>query len=432
MLRPAEVLRRCAKAFRRDFAVAALVVATAAAAVATAATPASALEVPGVAGDQLLFVFDNRVGRQTYLLVTNPASEAIAVELVAYGSSGDAALGMLGSTSVRLTGGRTEVVDPSVAIPGASGNAGVIVVTPFQLDLEGQQLVPIVPPVPILGAFTLATGSSQSAFGENAFGRRAVLPGGPLASAGATVDGVSVRYEAIHPSVLAIPGFFNPGTPGASVSNRVVLVAFADDYGPPFRIRPPSSPAMLTGRFCVGGSVQIDVEPMEVSGVSLTTLEDLVGGGDDSPLDASGSAYFSVAAGDDANVLGVFAQSLGTYAAGERMPAALSTPACQPTPTPTPPPPATPTPSPTPFCGDNVWVRGVEQCDRDQLGEIFPSGDTPTCQLLVGLSCSSGAVKCTSACKWDVSDCVCECPNANACRTGYDCLGGVCVKTPTP
>ena len=271
-----------------------------------------AIAVPDVRGDQLLFFYDARAGRTSFLLVDNPGDAPVTVEVALYPASLAASLGRV---RIEIAAAGHTIVDPAtIAAGAAAGNAGLAVVTPVASASDG---TPVVPPAPLTGSFTLANTVLASAFGENAFGRLAVASSGQRAVPGSAVDGAAVRYQRLAPAVLAIPVYFSPPTLGAveNDGNRVVLAAFADRYdGGAFALAPAR--AALDVKLFDGDGVEVAARSLDASGVLLSDLQSVAG--PDRVLSSSGKAFFAIDA-PDASVLGVFSQSLGTFASGHRM-----------------------------------------------------------------------------------------------------------------
>lgn len=286
--------------------------------VAPGAGAQSTITVPDVRGDQLLFVYDARPSRTSFLLISNPGDAPVTVELALYPAT---LASRLGATTITLAAAGHVVVDPgSVAGGTAAGSAGLAVVTPI---VAGGNATPVVPPVPLTGSFTLANTALASAFGENAFGRLAVTASGARAAAGSTVDGGGVKYQGIAPAVLTIPVYFSPPTlgPVENDGNRVVLAAFADRYDGGFAL--VAADAAIDAAFFDGGGVRVAERSSTISGVLLSDLQSVAG--PDSTLSSSGKAFFAIDA-PGASVLGVFSQSLGTFASGHRMAPAPAVP----------------------------------------------------------------------------------------------------------
>ncbi|MBM4244837.1 MAG: hypothetical protein FJ148_13640 [Deltaproteobacteria bacterium] len=278
----------------------------------------STITVPDVRGDQLLFVYDARPPRTSFLLVSNPGDAPLTVELALYPAS---LAGRLGATTIALAAAGHVVIDPgNLAGGAAAGTAGLAVVTPIAADGNP---TPVVPPVPLTGSFTLANTALASAFGENAFGRLAVTSGGARAAAGSTVDGGSIRYQRIAPAVLTIPVYFSPPTlgPVENDGNRVLLAAFADRYDGGFALA--AADAAVDAVFFDGGGVRVAERSATVRGVLLSDLQSVAG--PDRTLSSSGKAFFAIDA-PGASVLGVYSQSLGTFASGHRMASAPAVP----------------------------------------------------------------------------------------------------------
>jgi hypothetical protein len=167
-----------------------------------------------------------------------------------------------------------------------------------------------------------------------------------------------VSYERIAPGILVLPAYFNPQqleSPDRD-GNRVILATFADQYGSPFAVVGRSDSA--DARFFDASGVPIVSTTVTVNGVLLSNLQEIAGGA--GVLNGSGKVFFDVDAGDG-NYFGLFSQSLGTFASGQRLPEALAIPVGNtggPSPTPTltgsPPTPSVPTPpEPTPTPPEN-------------------------------------------------------------------------------
>lgn len=326
------------------------------------------IPVPGTSGDQLIYFYDARTDRVPFLAVANPSETPVVVEVAFYPQD----LGSrLGEQVYTLPGGGNVVIDPtsaSVAGGVAAGNAGLAVVTPIASETDSH---PVVPPVPLTGGYTLANTTLAAAFGENPYGRLAVGGNGSRAAAGAQVDGNAVKYQRFTPSVLMVPVYDNPQTlaPPADDGNRVIIASFTDSYGAQFDIGPGSDTPPAT--FCDSGGFEVATGAPEVSGVLLTDLQAIAGS---ATLSSSGKLFLDVNAGTG-SVFGVFSQSLGTFAAGQRMPAVDSVPACpQPTPAPSGGPTPTPTPGGTVGCSGNDESATVSVSFDDAGGSIIVSG----------------------------------------------------------
>ena len=292
--------------------------------------------VPGTSGDQLIYFYDARTDRVPFLTVANPAATPVVVEVAFYPANLSS---RLGESVFTLPGGGNIVIDPtssSVAGGAAAGNAGLAVVTPIASTGDAQ---PVVPPQPLTGGYTLANLQLAAAFGENPYGRLAVGSNGNRATAGAEVDGNAVKYQRFTPTVLMVPTYFNPQdlAPPAQDGNRVIVAAFNDSYGAEFNVTALADTAAAL--FCDGEGFEAAVGSAAVNGVLVSNLQEIAGG---ATLNSSGKLFLDVNAGNG-NVLGIFAQSLGTFAAGQRMPSVASVPDCPQRTSPTP----TPTPTPT-------------------------------------------------------------------------------------
>jgi len=300
--------------------------------VAAQAGAQATVTVPGTSGDQLIYFYDARTDRVPFLTVANPAATPVVIEVAFYPANLSS---RLGESVFTLPGGGNIVIDPtssSVAGGAAAGNAGLAVVTPIASASDTQA---VVPPQPLVGGYTLANLQLAAAFGENPYGRLAVGSNGNRATAGAEVDGNAVKYQRFTPTVLMVPTYFNPQdlAPPAQDGNRVIVAAFNDSYGAEFNVTALSDNAAAL--FCDNEGFEAAVGSAAVNGVLVSSLQEIAGS---ATLNASGKLFLDVNAGNG-NVLGIFAQSLGTFAAGQRMPSVASVPDCpqrtSPTPTPT-------------------------------------------------------------------------------------------------
>ena len=270
-----------------------------------------------ISGDQLLYFYDARSSRVAFFGVSNPSPDTpVTIEIAFYPESLSERLGQTTRTLPPL--GHV-IIDPTQDAGGvAVGNAGLVVVTP----VAASTTQPIVPPEPLVGTFTLANVALKSAFGENPVGRAARNGSGDRPAPGTNVDGASVSYERITPSILMVPVFYNPQDlgPVGDDGNRVILIAFDDQYGSRFDVGPHSDTVEATV-FDAAGVLVSDTE-VSVQGVRMTNLQAIA---NPTPLTSSGKAFFDVDAGSG-NVLGLFSQSLGAFGAGQRMPAVFAMP----------------------------------------------------------------------------------------------------------
>ncbi len=275
---------------------------------------------PGTSGDQLIFFYDATPGRAAFLVVSNTSPDTLTLQIDWY--SQDLSQRLATGFQV-LTAGANVILDPG-QVQEVPGNAGLTVVTPI---VSGTDTRPIVPaPLretdptassgSLVGGFTLATLSSNSAFGQNPLARVAVDAAGNRAPAGAIVDGSTIRYQRIAPDLLQIPFYFNPAS--GQLTNRAFLAAFEDRYG-------------ATG-FSIGG-VSLEVGfglidatgnnfangTIPVNGVTFTDLQTLAGS---TLFTSSGKALLGLddPLPENGNLLGLMSQSLGTFAVGQVMP----------------------------------------------------------------------------------------------------------------
>ena len=303
---------------------------------AASARAQATLGTPGVSGDQLIFVYDARPDRITFLSVANVSDETINLNVTMYG---EGLTRQLVGQTITLTSAANAVIDPtSFGGGGAADTAGLAIFTPV---VSAQDPTPVVPPEPIVGGFTFANLSLSSGFGQNPFARSAVRSGSLARPApGTEIDGSSVVYQRFDPGILNIPVYFDPATlsPPENDGNRVLIAAFADEYGGGFGVAPVRTEAAVS--FFDGAGQLIAENSVWVEGVFFSDLQTMAG---NAAIDGgSGKVFFEIGA-KGGNIFGLFSQSIGTYAAGQRMPSVAQIPRgveptpVQPTPEPTPP-----------------------------------------------------------------------------------------------
>lgn len=290
---------------------------------------------PGTSGDQLLFFYDVRAERTTFLSVgnTDPAA-GVTLEIVFYSQEFDS---RIAETVIVVPGGGSVIIDPTnqTLFPGVSGNAGLAVVTPIVSEANH---TPIVTARPLQGAYTIVNTTLGAGFGDNAFGRLALqgAPGAgpfPRAAAGTPVDGQNVFYQGIQPipqtaPSLTLAAFFNPNTlaPPEDDGNRVLLAAFRNEYAAPvgpgnaprFNLRSITNSSTVTFYQSSNGQRFVTNRQTSITGVDLTSLQDLAGlttfpsGG---RLDVVVGNFNSA----DESLFGAYSQSLGTFAGAQRL-----------------------------------------------------------------------------------------------------------------
>ena len=282
-------------------------------------------------GDQLVYFYDLRPARTTFLTVGNPSASAVVLEIVFYSQS----LERLAEEVSVLPAFGARVVDPGQS-EGLPGTSGLIVMTPITSEVDH---TPIVPPRPLVGGFSIVNLTLGAGTGGNPFGRLATNRTGAAlesrAAPGATVNGVNVAYQNILPSSpgggrssLTFPVYFNPNTlsPADQDGNRLFFASFADRYAAPvgpqgaarFNIVPDPVETQATFYDASGGAPLL-VTTLTVSGVRFETLQGLAG---DTAFTSSGRfeiSYPLAGLADSDNFFGMASQSLGTFAIGQRL-----------------------------------------------------------------------------------------------------------------
>jgi hypothetical protein len=289
--------------------------------------------VPGTVGDQLVYFFDARTNRTTFLTVGNTATtNSVLLEFVYYSESLD---NRLAEQVISVPGGGAIVVDPT-SVTGVPGNAGLIVVTPIVSETDH---TPVVPPRPLVGGFSIVNIALGAGFGDNPFGRLALVgpPGGGLAvraNPGSLVDGAGASYQSIQPRTvepsLTLPVYLNPTSLGSpdQDGNRVLFAAFRDQYaaavGPGNSARFNLTPITvnLTVNFFNSSNGQkiVTSRAFSVNAVDLDSLQDIAGSGvtftQSGRLELTVSAAFGLPVD---SFFGTSAEALGTFAFGQRL-----------------------------------------------------------------------------------------------------------------
>jgi hypothetical protein len=282
-------------------------------------------------GDQLIYFYDLRPARTTFLTVGNPSASGVVLEIVFYSQS----LERITEQVVVLPAFGATVLDPGQS-QGVPGTAGLVVMTPITSEVDN---TPIVPQRPLVGGFSIVNQTLGAGTGGNPFGRLALKRTGAdletRATPGATVDGLTVVYQNTLPSSpgnglssLTFPVYFNPNTlsPADQDGNRLFFASFSDQYAAPvgplgaarFNIVPDPVDTQATFYNASGGAPLL-ITTLTVSGVRFETLQSLAGG---TPLTSSGRleiSYPFAGLSDADNFFGMASQSLGTFAIGQRL-----------------------------------------------------------------------------------------------------------------
>lgn len=282
-------------------------------------------------GDQLIYFYDARPDRTTFLTVGNPGATDVLTEMVFYSQS----LVRLTEQVVTLPAFGSTVLDPGQT-QGVAGTAGLVVITPITSDADH---TPIVPPRPLVGGFSIVNLILGAGTGGNPFGRLALSQTGAdlerRAAPGAAVNGVNVRYQNIAVSTfddgrssLTFPVYFNPNTlapPGVD-GNRLFFASFSDQYfatigpggAPRFNIVPDPVDTQATFYSSSGGTPLL-VTTLTVGGVTLETLQGISGNFQFPSGGRLEIAYPLAGLTNNDNFFGMASQSLGTFAIGQRL-----------------------------------------------------------------------------------------------------------------
>ncbi len=289
-------------------------------------------------GDQLIYFYDLRPDRTTFLTVGNTSASDVVLEIVFYSQS----LQRITEQVVVLPAFGARVVDPGQS-QGVAGTAGLVVMTPITSEVDN---TPIVPPRPLVGGFSIVNQTLGAGTGGNPFGRLALNRTGAdletRGEPGATVDGLTVVYQNALPaspcldplvpacgrSSLTFPVYFDPNTlsPADQDGNRLFFASFSDQYAAPvgpkgalrFNIIPDPVETQATFYNASGGAPLLTTV-LTVSGVRFETLQGLAG---ETPFTSSGRleiTYPFAGLSNSDNFFGMASQSLGTFAIGQRL-----------------------------------------------------------------------------------------------------------------
>ncbi len=110
-------------------------------------------------GDQLIFFYDARPSRASFLTVGNPAGVGVVLEVAFYSQT----LERLAEQVFVLPPGGARVVDPGT-VANVSNTAGLAFVTPIAGE---QDHSPVVPNRPLVGGFTIVNTALGAGTGGN-------------------------------------------------------------------------------------------------------------------------------------------------------------------------------------------------------------------------------------------------------------------------
>lgn len=281
---------------------------------------------PATYGDQLFFFFDARTDRVPFLTVANLAEADIDVQVAYFRPDMQVVLAV---DSVTLPAFGHQIINPT-SIVSVQGQAGIAVVTP----VAGDPVQAVVPPAqsgtngvpPLFGSFTMANQKLGSGFGQNPFARVAVDSDGNRAPDGAPVDGQNAVYQVFAADELVIPTYFDPASlaPASDDGNRVMLAAFEDEYTDG-RWNMRALPVLPLAIFHDAQGNLITKDTISLDGVLFSDLQAIAGA---TELASSGKVRFLLSGflPPSGNFFGLFSQSLGTFAVGQRMPGFQITP----------------------------------------------------------------------------------------------------------
>jgi hypothetical protein len=281
--------------------------------VSAAVTP---IKQPAGVGSQLILYYDTRPGFTTFVNIRNTAPSVLRVQVDFW----DRAFETKVTQTFELPSGGGRVIDAGAlqASQGLAAQQGIAFAS--IVDNVGN---PIHIGEALMGNFTVANLTTGSAWGGPAAARSARVESNDSEPTGGTVvDGTTVAYQTIQPSLLTLGTYYDPQSlaPAEAHGNQLIFVSFKDPTG-------------------VGAPVTFAVTAWSVivsqgaAGVSVANLLFTTGGVDERDVvdffgedanGAAGGAVFRIS--DLAATAGVsrfmfFVQSLGTFGTGYLLPA---------------------------------------------------------------------------------------------------------------
>lgn len=281
-----------------------------------------ATERPDGQGDQLVFFYDAREGRTSFVTVRHAAQSlpALTVRLIFY--SGGFSLPF--TRDLELEPGQLRIVDiTALRDEGLPAQPGMAIAT--AIDPTGAPVVTRA----LTGNFTVANLETGSGWGAAAAARSAintgvaelsaaVAPPGTLPAAGTVIDGIAVALRPIQPRELDLAAYYAPDqlAPPEQGGNELVFLSFADILGGPYAAQPASTSWTLTARRNDGSLLAGTT--YGVSGVVATDIASVVG---PSANGTSGSIRLAAdETADRVSRLVFFAEALGTVGTGYMLP----------------------------------------------------------------------------------------------------------------
>lgn len=282
-----------------------------------------ATERPDGQGDQLVFFYDARDGRTSYVTVRHAAPQSLpqlTVRVIFY--SGGFSLPF--TRDLELEPGELRILDVgALRDEGLPGQPGMAIAT--AIDPTGAPIVTRA----LTGNFTVANLQTGSGWGAAAAARSAintgvgeisdaVAPPGTFPAAGTVIDGTVVALRPIQPHELDLAAYYAPDqlAPAAEGGNQLVFLSFADVAGTPYAAQPASTSWALSARRN-DGSLLADTS-YGVSGVVVTDLAAVLG----PQVNATGGSIRFAANGTAERIsrLVFFAEALGTVGTGYMLP----------------------------------------------------------------------------------------------------------------
>lgn len=261
-------------------------------------------------GSQLISYFDAREGSTTFVNVRNSGSERANVKFDLVPAS----FFQPDSQAFSLAPGEVRVIDI-----GAEKDAGTI--PPEQgialLSVVNDEGLPIERPV-LTGNFTVANLLTGSAWGSPSIGRSGrIITDGTAPGTGTVIDGTTVLYQIIEPTILRLATYYNPQrlAPVEARGSQLIFVNFKDSV----RNLPLIGAETIWDVTATSGAQGTPLSArILVGGITDRDLVSVFGPGANGS--AGGGGFTRVGGTESSNRFIFFVQALGTFGTGYLLP----------------------------------------------------------------------------------------------------------------
>jgi hypothetical protein len=271
------------------------------------------LEQPAGIGSQLIFYYDTRPGFTTYVNVRNIGPFPVQVKLDFWDSIIETKVSQ--TLDLLSEGGRVINAGELTVTAGLAAQQGVAFAS--IVDGEGN---PIHVRRALMGNFTVANLATESSWGAPAAARSARAAADDSEPVdGTVVDGTTIAYQTIQPTLLTLGTYYNPETlaPVQDHGNQMISINFED-------------PATVGADVAFGVNVWTVHAFKGNDGQLVTDLIFTLGGVDERDIvsflgptanGSSGGAIFTSNDSQERNSRMIyFVQSLGTFGSGYLLP----------------------------------------------------------------------------------------------------------------